>query len=143
MVLSLVQQPCSLQHWLAPRWHNRPSAPQRAARMPRRTPAARGWRLARPTPPIAIAPIGRAATGKSVAGKAATTDMTPSPPATRPAGVAAAAAAAATAIAPASCGAREYDRRPIGGAEYARQNGFVCTPGTWFRGSAGLQPPCQ
>src|SRR5712691_12765143 len=23
---------------------------------------------------------------------------------------------------------------PIGGDAYARQNGFVCTPGTWFRG---------
>lgn len=32
---------------------------------------------------------------------------------------------------------------PIGGAEYARQNGFVCTPGTWFRGDDGRQHPCQ
>ncbi|WP_342728390.1 hypothetical protein AAFG07_17720 [Bradyrhizobium sp. B097] len=32
---------------------------------------------------------------------------------------------------------------PIGGAEYARQNGFICTPGTWFRGSDGLRHPCQ
>ena len=30
-----------------------------------------------------------------------------------------------------------------GGAEYARQNGFVCTPGTWFRGDDGRQHPCQ
>ncbi|WGS24136.1 MULTISPECIES: hypothetical protein [unclassified Bradyrhizobium] len=32
---------------------------------------------------------------------------------------------------------------PIGGAEYARQNGFVCTPGTWFRGADGRRHPCQ
>lgn len=32
---------------------------------------------------------------------------------------------------------------PIGGTEYARRNGFVCTPGTWFRGADGLQHPCQ
>ena len=32
---------------------------------------------------------------------------------------------------------------PIGGAEYARQNGFVCTPGTWFRGDDGRRHPCQ
>ena len=32
---------------------------------------------------------------------------------------------------------------PIGGDEYARRNGFVCPPGTWFRGADGLQHPCQ
>ena len=28
---------------------------------------------------------------------------------------------------------------PIGGAEYARRNGFVCVPGTMFRGEDGRQ----
>jgi hypothetical protein len=32
---------------------------------------------------------------------------------------------------------------PIGGAEYARRNGFVCIPGTWFRGDDGRQHICQ
>jgi hypothetical protein len=32
---------------------------------------------------------------------------------------------------------------PIGGSEYARVNGFVCTPGTWFRGDDGRAHPCQ
>jgi hypothetical protein len=32
---------------------------------------------------------------------------------------------------------------PIGGEAYARLNGFVCTPGTWFRGEDGRQRPCQ
>ncbi|MBR1278396.1 hypothetical protein [Bradyrhizobium sp. AUGA SZCCT0283] len=32
---------------------------------------------------------------------------------------------------------------PIGGAEYARRNGFVCVPGTWFRGEDGRRHPCQ
>ncbi|QDW39404.1 hypothetical protein FFI89_021025 [Bradyrhizobium sp. KBS0727] len=32
---------------------------------------------------------------------------------------------------------------PIGGDEYARRNGFVCTPGTWFRGEDGRQHLCQ
>ena len=32
---------------------------------------------------------------------------------------------------------------PIGGAEYARRNGFVRTPGTWFRGDDGRQHICQ
>ena len=31
----------------------------------------------------------------------------------------------------------------IGGEEYARRNGFVCTPGTWFRGEDGRRHPCQ
>jgi hypothetical protein len=26
---------------------------------------------------------------------------------------------------------------------YARRNGFVCQPGTWFRGGDGLMHPCQ
>jgi hypothetical protein len=26
---------------------------------------------------------------------------------------------------------------------YARRNGFVCTPGTWFRGEDGRPHPCQ
>lgn len=32
---------------------------------------------------------------------------------------------------------------PMGVNEYARLNGFVCTPGTWFRGQDGLLHPCQ
>jgi hypothetical protein len=32
---------------------------------------------------------------------------------------------------------------PIGGAAYARQNGFVCIPGTWFRGEDGRRHICQ
>jgi hypothetical protein len=34
-------------------------------------------------------------------------------------------------------------RAPIGGDEYARRNGFVCTPGTWFRGEDGRRHLCQ
>ena len=32
---------------------------------------------------------------------------------------------------------------PIGGEEYARRNGFVCIPGTLFRGEDGRQHICQ
>ncbi|MBA2402645.1 MAG: hypothetical protein H0V72_28915 [Bradyrhizobium sp.] len=32
---------------------------------------------------------------------------------------------------------------PIGGDEYARRNGFVCVPGTLFRGEDGRQHICQ
>ena len=32
---------------------------------------------------------------------------------------------------------------PIGVEEYARRNGFVCIPGTWFRGEDGLMHICQ
>jgi hypothetical protein len=32
---------------------------------------------------------------------------------------------------------------PIGGEEYARRNGFVCIPGTLFRGEDGRRHPCQ
>ena len=32
---------------------------------------------------------------------------------------------------------------PIGGEAYARRNGFVCIPGTWFRGEDGRQHICQ
>jgi hypothetical protein len=31
----------------------------------------------------------------------------------------------------------------VGGDEYARRNGFVCTPGTWFRGEDGRRHLCQ
>jgi hypothetical protein len=31
----------------------------------------------------------------------------------------------------------------LGGDEYARRNGFVCTPGTWFRGDDGRRHICQ
>ncbi|MBR0872945.1 hypothetical protein JQ633_21475 [Bradyrhizobium tropiciagri] len=56
------------------------------------------------------------------------------------AGVVGGAVGTAAAIATAPLAATEA---PIGGTEYARRNGFVCTPGTWFRGSDGLQHPCQ
>ena len=32
---------------------------------------------------------------------------------------------------------------PFGGEEYARRNGFVCVPGTLFRGEDGRQHLCQ
>lgn len=32
---------------------------------------------------------------------------------------------------------------PIGGDNYARLNGFVCTPGTYFRGEDGRRHLCQ
>ena len=32
---------------------------------------------------------------------------------------------------------------PIGGEDYARRNGFVCIPGTLFRGEDGRQHICQ
>jgi hypothetical protein len=32
---------------------------------------------------------------------------------------------------------------PIGGGEYARRNGFVCVPGTLFRGEDGRRHLCQ
>ena len=32
---------------------------------------------------------------------------------------------------------------PIGAEAYARRNGFVCIPGTWFRGEDGRQHICQ
>jgi hypothetical protein len=50
-----------------------------------------------------------------------------------PAGVAAGAVGTAAAIATA----------PLGSDAYARQNGFVCTPGTFFRGEDGRRHLCQ
>jgi hypothetical protein len=44
--------------------------------------------------------------------------------------------AAAVATAP-------FAARPIGGDNYARLNGFVCTPGTMFRGEDGRRHLCQ
>ena len=32
---------------------------------------------------------------------------------------------------------------PIGAESYARRNGFVCIPGTWFRGEDGRRHLCQ
>jgi hypothetical protein len=32
---------------------------------------------------------------------------------------------------------------PIGGDAYMRNNGFVCQPGTWFRGEDGRRHICQ
>jgi hypothetical protein len=49
------------------------------------------------------------------------------------AGVAGAAVGTAAAIATA----------PIGGDAYARDNGFVCQPGSWFKGEDGRRHPCQ
>lgn len=49
------------------------------------------------------------------------------------AGVAGGAAGTAAAIA----------TSPIGGEAYARRNGFVCIPGTWFRGEDGRRHICQ
>lgn len=49
------------------------------------------------------------------------------------AGVAGGAAGTAAAIA----------TSPIGGGAYARRNGFVCVPGTWFRGEDGRRHLCQ
>ena len=36
-----------------------------------------------------------------------------------------------------------WDDQPIGGEEYARRNGFVCIPGTLFRGEDGRRHLCQ
>ncbi len=44
---------------------------------------------------------------------------------------------------PADVAAGVVGGRPIGGDEYARRNGFVCTPGTWFRGEDGRLHICQ
>ncbi|WP_375775351.1 hypothetical protein ACE103_25585 [Bradyrhizobium sp. ma5] len=70
-------------------------------------------------------------------------DPGPFGPVDAAAGVVGGAVGTAAAIATAPFGGPDYARTPIGGEEYARQNGFVCTPGTWFRGSDGLQHPCQ
>ncbi len=32
---------------------------------------------------------------------------------------------------------------PFAGPSYAERNGFVCIPGTWFRGADGRPHPCQ
>jgi hypothetical protein len=49
------------------------------------------------------------------------------------AGVAGAAVGTAAAIA----------STPIGGDAYARENGFVCLPGNWFKGEDGRRHICQ
>ncbi|MHC2438810.1 hypothetical protein [Bradyrhizobium sp. USDA 4451] len=65
-------------------------------------------------------------------------------PADVAAGVVGGAVGTAAAIATAPFGGPAYYRgAPMGGEEYARQNGLACTPGTWFRGSDGLRHPCQ
>ncbi|MEH2626046.1 hypothetical protein V1292_004101 [Bradyrhizobium sp. AZCC 1719] len=56
------------------------------------------------------------------------------------AGVVGGAVGTAAAIATAPVAAA---KAPIGGGEYARRNGFVCTPGTWFRGDDGRRHICQ
>ena len=63
-------------------------------------------------------------------------------PADVAAGVVSGAVGTATAIATAPFGGEPY-ARPIGGDAYARLNGFVCTPGTWFRGEDGRRHICQ
>jgi hypothetical protein len=42
-----------------------------------------------------------------------------------------------------AAGAAGIATAPIGGDAYARRNGFVCTPGTWFRGEDGRRHLCQ
>lgn len=61
-------------------------------------------------------------------------------PADIAAGVVGGAVGTAAAIATAPFGGPDYYAR---NNDYARQNGFVCTPGTWFRGDDGLRHPCQ
>jgi hypothetical protein len=34
-------------------------------------------------------------------------------------------------------------QRPTGNANYAEKNGFVCTPGQYFKGQDGRQHLCQ
>ncbi|WP_426442140.1 hypothetical protein [Bradyrhizobium genosp. P] len=61
-------------------------------------------------------------------------------------GVVGGAVGTATAIATAPFGGPDYAPGGYyarGSADYARLNGFVCTPGTWLRGDDGLQHPCQ
>jgi hypothetical protein len=61
-------------------------------------------------------------------------------------GVVGGAVGTATAIATAPFGGPDYAPGGYyarGGPDYARLNGFVCTPGTWFRGDDGRQHPCQ
>jgi hypothetical protein len=55
-------------------------------------------------------------------------------------GVVGGAVGTAAAVATAPFGGPDYYAR---GQDYARLNGFVCTPGTWFRGDDGLRHPCQ
>ena len=61
-------------------------------------------------------------------------------PADIAAGVVGGAVGTAAAIATTPFGGPAYYARS---PNYARLNGFVCTPGTWFRGDDGLQHPCQ
>ena len=53
--------------------------------------------------------------------------------------------AGAIATAPFRGNSYAYDTgpAPIGGEAYARQNGFVCMPGTYFRGEDGRRHICQ
>jgi hypothetical protein len=50
---------------------------------------------------------------------------------------------AASAVGTAAGTAAAIATAPIGGDEYARRNGFVCVPGTLFRGEDGRQHLCQ
>jgi hypothetical protein len=61
------------------------------------------------------------------------------------AGVAGAAVgtAAAIATAPFRGDAYAYDNGGWNGQSYAQRNGFVCQPGTWFRGEDGRRHLCQ
>jgi hypothetical protein len=63
------------------------------------------------------------------------------------AGIAGAAVGTAAAIATAplrdSRDSYAYDNRRGYDNSYATRNGFVCQPGTWFRGDDGRRHPCQ
>lgn len=62
------------------------------------------------------------------------------------AGVAGAAVGTAGAIATAPFRAMDsyaYDNRGWDSRSYAQRNGFVCTPGTWFKGDDGRRHICQ
>ena len=80
------------------------------------------------------------AIGTTAAGATATTAMTIDSgfwPGDVAAGVVGGAVGTAAAVATAPFAA------PIGGDNYARLNGFVCTPGTYFRGEDGRRHLCQ
>ena len=60
------------------------------------------------------------------------------------AGIAGAAVGTAAAIATSPFrGPYAYDNDYRYSGEYARRNGFVCQPGTWFRGEDGRRHLCQ
>ena len=60
----------------------------------------------------------------------------------RPGGIAAGAVGGAVGTA-AAVATAPFAATPMGGDAYARLNGFVCIPGTWFRGEDGRPHICQ